>query len=289
MRHASKRPWASSTTPTCRSGRSTTISSTTPSTPKLGLDDLGVGPLADADTLRRLSLDDYASVEIAVEPVSDEEPAMTDVEPDLEAAVDLPTDSGLATDIDVALGRSAGSAADSPGGAVADSAADAYSDAELRRRRVLRRRAGRCPRHDVGVLEADTPPGNGKTDDEIEQLLGNLAPTRPERRFGASSTAAAEALRPIQASKKRLGEIIVDMGLATDEQIDRGDRPSEGHAQAPGSAPSRSRGHQRARPDQGPGCEAGGRVHRPLRDARSTWPPPTSSPTSCAANTRPSP
>jgi type IV pilus assembly protein PilB len=78
--------------------------------------------------------------------------------------------------------------------------------------------AGMGPVTPSSTMVATAPPepvsGNGKSDDEIENLLDNLAPTR------ARSDAAPAALRPIQPSKKRLGEIFVDMGLVTPEQID---------------------------------------------------------------------
>jgi hypothetical protein len=154
---------------------------------EVGLDDLGVGPLADTDTLRRLSLDDYASVEIAVEPESD-------------AAVEPSTAGGVATDVDDAPDEAAGSAddrADSPDREVAVAGGE-----------------------DVVAPDLETAPGNGKTDDEIEHLLGNLTPAKPERRFGRDPAVAAAALRTIQASKKRLGEILIDMGLATAEQVE---------------------------------------------------------------------
>ncbi|HJW75666.1 MAG TPA: ATPase, T2SS/T4P/T4SS family [Thermoleophilia bacterium] len=74
-------------------------------------------------------------------------------------------------------------------------------------------------RHYVEPVDSQPAPGNGKTDDEIESLLGNLAPTHAARHPVADSPPPV-ALRPIQASKQRLGEIIVDLGLATPEQVD---------------------------------------------------------------------
>ena len=173
---------------------------------EVGLDDLGVGPLADVETLRRLSLDDYASVEISVEPESDAEP-------------DDDTDVGLSTDADVAVDGLdafdlvAGSADETTGSA--DETTDSADDADSAGHSAAAAARGR----DIGILELETVPGNGKADDEIEHLLDNLTPVRPERRFGNGSAEAA-VLRPIQASKKRLGEIIVDMGLATAEQVE---------------------------------------------------------------------
>jgi type IV pilus assembly protein PilB len=77
--------------------------------------------------------------------------------------------------------------------------------------------AQESPPEEPDVDEPASAPGNGKArDDEIEHLLDALAPAD---RNGRSDN-AGEAERPIQPSKKRLGEIVIDMGLATPEQID---------------------------------------------------------------------